>query len=38
MNNALVRLLIVLNVALLIVAAAPKQPKVLKVSELDVVD
>jgi hypothetical protein len=37
-QNALVRLLILTNVALLIVAAAPKQPKVLTVSEIDVVD
>jgi hypothetical protein len=38
MKDALIRLLILTNVALLIVAAAPKQSKVLTVSEVDIVD
>ena len=38
MKDALIRLLILTNVALLIVAAAPKQPKVLTASEVDIVD
>jgi hypothetical protein len=37
-QTALIRLLILTNIALLIVAAAPRQPKVLTVSEVDVVD
>jgi len=38
MKDALIRLLILTNIALLIVAAAPKKPNVLTVSEVDVVD
>jgi hypothetical protein len=38
MKDALIRLLILTNIALLIVAAAPKKPQVLTVSEVDVVD
>ena len=37
-KNALIGILIVLNLALLTIAAAPKKPEVLTVSELDVVD
>ena len=37
-EHALIRLLIVTNVALLLLAAAPKKPTVLSVSELDIVD
>ena len=37
-QNVLIRLLLLTNIALLIVAATPKQPKVLTVSEIDVVD
>jgi hypothetical protein len=38
MKDALIRLLILTNIALLIVAASPKQPKVLTVSQIDIVD
>src|SRR5438477_6177403 len=38
MKDNLIRLLIVTNIALLIVAAAPKKPSVLTVSQLDIVD
>ena len=38
MKDALIRLLILTNIALLIVAATPKQPKVLTVSQIDIVD
>ena len=38
MKDALIRLLILTNIALLIVAAAPKKPSVLIVSEINVVD
>src|SRR5207248_2687837 len=38
MKDALIRLLVLTNIALLIVAAAPKKPQVLTVSEVDVVD
>ena len=38
MKDTLIRLLVLTNIALLIVAAAPKKPSVLTVSELDVVD
>lgn len=38
MKDALIRLLILTNVALLIVAAAPRKPNVLTVSEVDIVD
>lgn len=38
MKDALIRLLILTNIALLIVAAAPKKPSVLTVSEIAVVD
>ena len=38
MKDSLIRLLIVTNIALLIVAAAPKKPQVLTVSEVDIVD
>lgn len=37
-KNALIGILVVMNLALLTIAAAPKQPKVLTVSEIDVVD
>ena len=38
MKDALIRLLILTNIALLIVAAAPKKPQALTVSQIDVVD
>jgi hypothetical protein len=38
MKDALIRLLILTNIAILIVAAAPKKPSVLTLSELNVVD
>jgi len=38
MKDALIRLLVLTNIALLIVAAAPKKPQVLTVSEVDIVD
>src|SRR5258706_13341595 len=38
MKDALIRLLILTNIALLIVAATPKQPKVLTASQIDIVD
>jgi len=38
MKDALIRLLILTNIALLIVAAAPKKPSVLTASEVDIVD
>lgn len=38
MKDSLIRLLILTNIALLIVAATPKQSKVLTVSQIDVVD
>jgi hypothetical protein len=38
MKDALIRLLILTNIALLIVAATPKQSKVLTVSQIDIVD
>jgi hypothetical protein len=37
-KDALIRLLVVINVVVLIVAAAPKKPQVLTVSEVDIVD
>src|SRR5438874_8284634 len=38
MKDTLIRLLVLTNITLLIVAAAPKKPSVLTVSELNVVD
>src|SRR5205085_4707750 len=38
MKDTLIRLLIISNIALLIVAAAPKKSSVLTVSQLDIVD
>lgn len=37
-KNALIGILVVLNLALLTIAAAPKKPQVLTVSEVDIVD
>lgn len=37
-KNALIGLLVVMNLALLTIAAAPKKPQVLTVSEVDIVD
>jgi len=37
-RNALIGLLVVMNLALLTIAAAPKKPQVLTVSEVDIVD